>query len=92
MALIEWSAPALQDLQAAGDFVAKENPDAAGRMAARVREAAEYLSEHPNIGRPGRLAETRELVVSGSAIIIVYWLREGRIQILRMLHHARRWP
>jgi len=89
---IEWTVPALDDLAAAGDYIAQENIKAARRMAGRVREAVEHLREHPNMGRPGRLTDTKELVVSGTPFIAVYWIRKGSIQILRLLHHAQRWP
>ena len=89
---IEWSIPAINDLQSAGEYIAEENPKAAGRIASRVQEAVEYLEDQPNMGRPGRLEGTRELVVSGTPFIVVYWMREGAVQILRVLHHARKWP
>ena len=65
MLKIEWSLPAIGDLKSAGEYIAEDNPDAATRMAARILESVEYLIDQPPIGRPGRLAETRELVVSG---------------------------
>ena len=89
---IKWSLPALRDLESAGEFIAEDNVKAARRMASRVQEAVEYLVEQPNIGRPGRLDGTRELVVSGTPFIVVYWIRDGVVQILRVLHHARKWP
>ena len=92
MRKVEWTVPALHDLVAAGDSIAQENPEAAQRMASRVQEAVEHLREHPNLGRPGRLSDTKELVVSGTPFIAVYWIKQGGIQILRLLHHAQRWP
>jgi toxin ParE1/3/4 len=89
---LEWAAPALADLHAAGDYIVQENPTAAERMASRVQEAVELLQEHPNLGRPGRLTGTKELVVSGTPFIAVYRVRKGDVQILRLLHHALRWP
>ncbi|MCL7489252.1 MAG: type II toxin-antitoxin system RelE/ParE family toxin [Desulfobulbaceae bacterium] len=89
---IEWSLPAISDLKTAGEYIAEENLTAAKRMASRVQEGVEYLAEHPHMGRPGRLEGTRELVVSGTPFIVVYWVREGAVQILRVLHHARKWP
>lgn len=62
-------------------------------MAARVKEAVEYLRDHPNLGRPRRLSDTtKELVISGTPFIVVYWIKKGAVQILRLLHHAQRWP
>lgn len=89
---IEWTRPALRDLGEAGAFIASDNQQAAERMADRVREAVEYLQEQPNIGRPGRVAGTRELVVTGTPFIIVYWVRGAAVQVLRLLHHSRKWP
>jgi addiction module RelE/StbE family toxin len=89
---LEWTSPALQDLVAAGEYIAQENPKAAQRIAVRVQEAVEHLREHPNLGRPGRLSDTKELVVSGTPFIVVYWIKTGAVQILRLLHHAQRWP
>jgi toxin ParE1/3/4 len=89
---LEWTLKAIGDLREAGVFIALDNPGAARRMAERVREAAEYLIEQPNLGRPGRLMNTRELVVSGTPFILIYWVRGGAVLILRVLHHSRKWP
>jgi plasmid stabilization system protein ParE len=35
---------------------------------------------------------TRELVIGGLPYIIPYRIRENDIEILRVLHTARRWP
>ena len=89
---IEWSVPALDDLKTAGDYITEDNASAAVRMASRVREAVEHLRDHPNLGRTGRLSDTKELVVSGTPFIVVYRVRKGIVQILRLLHHSQRWP
>jgi len=89
---LEWTQPAFKDVQEAGRYIALDDPHAAKRMAERVREAVEYLVDQPNIGRPGRMQGTRELVISGTPFIAVYWVRGDVVQILRLLHHARQWP
>ncbi|MFZ5997874.1 MAG: type II toxin-antitoxin system RelE/ParE family toxin [Nitrospirota bacterium] len=89
---LEWTRPALNDLKEAGDFIALDSPRAAERMSKRIKEAVEYLVEHPNIGKPGRVSGTRELVISGTPFIVVYRITLPSIQILRILHHARKWP
>lgn len=90
--LLEWTRPALDDLKEAGDFIALDNPRAAQRMGERVQEAVEYLLEHPNMGKPGRVSGSRELVVSGTPFIVIYRVKTPAVQILRVLHHARKWP
>lgn len=89
---LEWTFPALGDIKEAGDFISLNNSQAAKRMSERVKEAVEYLIEFPNIGRPGRVTGTKELVVSGTPFIVVYRIKVPVIQILRLLHHARKWP
>lgn len=89
---LEWTRQAMHDLQEAGEYISADNPGAARTMAKRVQEAVEYLIDHPNIGRPGRLHNTRELVVSGSPFIVIYWVRGAAVQVLRLLHHSRKWP
>lgn len=84
---LEWTLKAVGDLQEAGEYIAEDNLRATKKMADRVQEAIENLIEHPNIGRPGRVPGTRELVVSGTPFIVVYWVRGAAVQVLRVLHH-----
>ena len=53
---------------------------------------AQFLAEHPRIGRPGRVADTRELVISGLPYILPYRVASDRVEIIRVLHSARSWP
>lgn len=89
---LKWTPGALRDLDDAGNYVAQDNLQAAEGMAQRIQEAVEYLEKHPALGRSGRLHGTRELVVSGTPLIVVYRVRLDLIQVLRVLHHARKWP
>jgi len=89
---LKWTLPSINDLKDAGEFIALDSLQAAERMAARVKEAVEYLTEFPNMGRPGRVSETRELVVSGTPFIVIYRVKAPAIEILRVLHHAKKWP
>ena len=50
------------------------------------------LSEQPGLGRSGRVANTRELIVSGLPYIIPYRVKNNAIEILRMFHCAMQWP
>jgi toxin ParE1/3/4 len=65
---------------------------AARRVIERVRESVTHLSDHPDLGRPGRVPGTRELIIPGMPFIIPYRLRDEVIEILTILHAARRWP
>jgi toxin ParE1/3/4 len=57
-----------------------------------VRDGVARLSEFPSIGRPGRVHGTRELVVDDTPFIVAYRIREGTVEILVVLHSARKWP
>lgn len=51
---------ALRRLDEIGDYISKDSPAAATRVIARIVAAAETLTEHPALGRTGRIAGTRE--------------------------------
>ena len=44
------------------------------------------------MGRPGRLAGTRELVIPGLPFIVPYAEYGGEIVILRIVHTSMKWP
>ena len=87
-----WTRPALADLEGIGDFVAHDNPNAADRIVMRIVEAVEILRDHPHLGRAGRIAGTRELVIPETPYIVPYRVVDDEVQILAVLHAARRWP
>ena len=82
---VKWTRTALEDLDTAAEYIARDNIAASARVVTRVKEAAKRLSDNPAIGRPG-IAGTRELVVSNTPYIIPYRVRESAVEILRVLH------
>ncbi len=89
---LEWTRLALQDLRHLHEYIADDNPSAASRMVTRMQEATERLKNHPQMGRPGRVQGTRELVIAGSPYVVVYILGDTEIQIVAIIHSAMRWP
>ena len=89
---VVWLRTALRNLHDIAAYIARDNPGAASRIVERLRQAAERLARYPNSGRPGRVAGTRELIVPGLSLILPYRVLRRRIEILRVLHAARRWP
>jgi toxin ParE1/3/4 len=88
-----WSPQALDDLAALRAYIEKDNPEAGKRVALHVIHNVEtLLRDHPEMGRPGRVPGTRELVIPGTPFIVPYRLIGKEIQILRVFHGARRWP
>ena len=89
---VRWLKAALANLDDLGEYIAEDNPAAAGRMVLRILAEAELLKDNPAMGRAGRVAGTRELVVAGAPYILPYRVRGNVVEILRVLHGARRWP
>ena len=89
---VVWTAPALRELEAIGDYIAQDNPSAAATVVTRIFDRVDRLAEQPETGRLGRIAGTRELVVTDTPFIVPYRVREERIEILSVFHDARRWP
>lgn len=89
---IRWLDQALDDLEAVRIYIARDNPSVAAQVARRIRRATKMLTEYPAAGRPGRVSNTRELVVSGTPYILPYRVRGNVLEILRVLHAARKWP
>jgi toxin ParE1/3/4 len=90
--LLEYSERYFRRLADIRERIAEDNPAAAIRIIERIRAAVERLGAFPAIGRPGRVAGTRELVVSGTPYIVPYRVRGERVQIITVLHSAQRWP
>ncbi len=90
---IVWTPRATRDLRAAYDYWAEErSPAAADAMLDIIFSAVEMLESHPAIGRIGRVAGTRELVILRTPFLIAYRLHRDSFQLLALLHGARKWP
>jgi toxin ParE1/3/4 len=90
---IRWFAAARADLLQIRRFIEdQDHPAAAQSVARRILSTATYLRDHPAIGRPGRVAGTREAIIAGLPYIIPYRVRDGVLEILRVLHSSRQWP
>lgn len=89
---IKWHRLARRDLRQVRDYIARDNPKAAERTAQHILKAVEQLPDNPSIGRPGRVLDTRELVVTGTPFLIPYTVFDNTLVILRVLHGAQKWP
>jgi toxin ParE1/3/4 len=87
-----WTLPASRHLRDIHRYISESSPEAADGQVAIVLSAASSLAEFPEIGRPGRRRGTRELVVSGTPYIVAYRMGLARVEILAVIHGARRWP
>ena len=90
---IVWSPEAIEDLTSLRGYIAEDDPAAArGVVLHIIKNVEELLSDNPQIGRPGRVPGTRELVIPRTPYIVPYRFQRPTIQILRVYHGARRWP
>jgi len=90
--IIVWSSAAIADLTQLRAHIENDNP-AAQRVALHIAHNVDtLLPANPQIGRPGRVPGTRELVIPKTPFVVPYRIRNGAIEVLRVYHGARRWP
>jgi toxin ParE1/3/4 len=89
---VKWLRPALRNLDAEAAFIAEDDPAAARLVVQRVLNAVAMLAAQPDIGRPGRVPHTRELVVLNTRYIVPYRVRGDTVEVLRVFHTSRRLP
>jgi len=93
---VVWSRDALDALKQAIQHIARDNPQAARRVAASIRAVGNALGER-SIGRRGRVPGTYEKSVTGIPYILAYALGplptgDESVFILHVIHAARDWP
>ncbi len=89
MPAIFYSDRALDDFDRLFDFIARNDPTAAGRAAELIIDAVRVLERHPLIGRPVH-GELRELLISHgrSGYVALYRFNapRSRVEILALRH------
>lgn len=73
-------------------YIAARNRAAAIRQRTRISDAIAGLQQNPFMGRPGRVADTRELAIGGTPLLIVYSAGPDEVAILHVLHGRQAWP
>ena len=89
---VVWSRRAIRHLVHLREYLEKESEKGVARVAGRMLEFVEVLQDHPNMGCPGRLPGTRELVVPGTSYIIPYRVRSERLELIAVFHGRQQWP
>ena len=91
--MIEWTEQAIRHLDQAHDFITLSNSEGvAARVTMHIATSVQQLATFPMSGRPGRVPDTRELVISNSPLVVVYSIEKERIVILALYHGAQQWP
>jgi addiction module RelE/StbE family toxin len=87
---IVWSDPAVDDLEAAVTFIAKDSDAYARSLAQLAVDAAESLRKFPNRGHrlpDPKLARFRDLIIGSYRL--VYLVEKKRVLIVAVLHGHR---
>ena len=90
--ILRWLPRALVQRRAQLAYIAQDNPQAAIEQGDRIEHQVAMLIEHPEMGRAGRMKNTRELVISRTPFIMVYRVKGKRIELTSVLHGSQQWP
>ena len=89
---VVWSRRAIRHLVYLREYIEKDSEQNAALVAKRILKAVELLQSHPEIGRPGRIVGTRELVVPDTPYIVPYRVRRERLELIAVFHGRQNWP
>lgn len=91
---IEWTDPAWQDLNEISNYLVEQEEDfqLADEIVSRILRALEQLASMPWSGKPGRVPETRELLVQKTRYSLIYAVSDTTIFVLRVMHSSRLFP
>jgi toxin ParE1/3/4 len=91
--MIEWTEQAVRQLVQAEDYIALSNSEeVAERITAHIVGSIQQLLRFPMSGRTGRVAGTRELVVSNTPFIVAHAIEHDSVVVLAIYHGAQKWP
>jgi toxin ParE1/3/4 len=90
MTRLEWTEPAVADLENIQDYIAKDSTEYADALIERLILSVDRLESFPESGRrvpESKDSKVRELLVESYRVI--YRLKKGSVQILAIAHGAR---
>jgi toxin ParE1/3/4 len=91
--VIKWTEQATQQLDQAHDYITlSNNKEVAARITMQIVSGVQQLAAFPMSGKSGRVAGTRELVISNTPFLAAYVIDKADIVILAIYHGAQHWP
>lgn len=90
--VIQESKLALRNLDEIATYYETKQNGLGYRFAKYYYQQIEILIIMPNIGRPGKVFGTREVVLQEFPYLVIYRIRKKHIQILRIFHQQRCYP
>ena len=89
MAEIRWSHEAAQWIKEIYEYIAQDNPTAAGKVISGIYEKAQLLSDFPEIGYKYREEPEGEIrILLYGHYRIAYLITDGPIDVLGVFHGA----
>ena len=89
---IVWTWRARHNMVSLREYIAKASLQNSALVTRRILIAVDLLETQPEMGRPGRMFGTRELVVPDTPYIIPYRIRRGQLELLAVIHGHQMWP
>ena len=83
---------AIRHLTAVRDYIAKDSPQRAATIATIILKSVDLLATQSQMGRPGRVLGTRELVVPETTYVIPYRVRGEYLELIAVFHGRQKWP
>lgn len=88
---VEYTKNAQDDVIEIEKYISQDNADAAKRVLKHIRNYIENLKSLPSIGKYGKAVNTREIILNKYPYKIIYRVKGGIIQVIRILHTSRKW-
>jgi toxin ParE1/3/4 len=88
--IVRYKKRALDDIEQIHRYIAEFDPAAAKRVIQRIEHSIGRLNILPRSGRPGVVAGTRLLAVPGVPYIVVHRVRNETVDVIAVLHTARK--
>jgi toxin ParE1/3/4 len=90
---VSFTPAAEADLDAIYDYLAEHDDQTAAKVIARILQAIAYLESFPLLGRPGRIAGTRELSIVCLAYYAVYRIVDAtQLDVIAIMHERQQYP
>lgn len=91
MRTLRWEAEARRQFRDTVTYIAAHDTAAAEQLSKVIAEKLKLLERFGEIGRPGRVPRTRELIVHPN-YIVVYAVKRNTIDVIRFLHARQLYP
>ena len=89
---VRYTPAALAHLDEIGEYIAKDNLEAAKRVIQAIQKCVDLLKDNPELGRRGHLQGTREMVIPRLPYYVAYRVTKNGVEVFAVIHTARRWP